>query len=199
MAPRRDRRRSQRGSALVEAAIVTPVFFAMIFGILEFGLLFRNSLTTNNAAQQGARAASVSGRSPDADYLILRSVDHGMRAMGLKELDVVVVFKASGPGSTVPAACLTASQASSCNRYTAADFYKEIENPSTGVPTGNFRCAATAVDRFWCPSSRVTKLSTGPDYVGVYVQTRHEFITGLFGDGRQLRATSIIRLEPDAT
>jgi hypothetical protein len=196
MARARSRRESERGSALVEAAFITPIFFSLIFGILEFGLLFRNELTTNNAAQQGARAASVGGRSPDADYLILRSVDHGLSAMGLETLDYVVVFKATGPDTPVPAACLTASQSNLCNRYTAADFYKEIDDPGTGADTGNFRCGVASVDRFWCPSSRVSDLASA-DYVGVHIQTRHRFITGLFGDGRILSDTTIIRLEPD--
>jgi hypothetical protein len=191
-------RQGERGSALVEAAFITPLFFALIFGILEFGLLFRNSLTTNNAAQQGARAASVGGRSPDADYLILRSLEHGLAAMGLETLDHVVVFEATGPDTQVPAACLTASQTAVCNRYTAADFFKEIDDPSTGADTGNFRCGASSVDRFWCPSDRDSSLASA-DYVGVHVQTRHHFITGLFGDGRTLSETTIIRLEPDET
>lgn len=190
----------------MEAAFITPLFFALIFGILEFGLLFRNSLTTNNGSHEGARSASVSGRSPDADYLILRSVEHGLAAMGLETLDYVIVFKASGPTATVPTACLTASQtysavnpaAPACNRYTAADFFKEIKDPVTGVDTGNFHCGAQAVDRFWCPTVRSTSLTAGPDYVGLAVQTRHRFITGLFGSGRKLHATTIIRLEPDA-
>lgn len=199
-------RRHERGAALVEAAFVTPVFFAFLFGILEFGLLFRNTLTTNNGAQQGARAAAVHGAEPDTDYLILRSVEHGLQAMKLESLDFVVVFKASGPGDTLPAACLTASQtydpgnpaAPACNRYVPADFFKEIEDPVTGVDTGNFRCGPAAVDRFWCPTDRETSFGAGTDYVGIYVQTRHGFITGLFGDGRKLTETRIVRLEPDA-
>ena len=193
------RRDGQRGAALIEAALVTPVFFAMIFGIIEFGLLFRNSLTTSNAAEQGARAASVNGKAPESDFLILRSVEHGMQAMGLRNLDYVIVFKATGPDSTVPTACLTASQANVCNRYTAREFFKELDDPVTGDPTGNWRCGGGAYDRYWCPTARLTSMSAGTDYVGVHVQTRHEFITGLFGDGRKLDHTTIIRLEPDAT
>lgn len=183
---------------------MTPVFFLLIFGIFETGLLFRNSLTTNNAAQQGARMASVGGASPDTDYLVLRSVEHGLEAMGLQELNMVVVFKASGPGDTVPASCLTASQtfdpanpsAPACNRYTPSDFFLEIEDPATGVDTGNFRCGTTSVDRFWCPSDRETSISAGTDYVGIYVEANHEFITGFFSDRRDLTETRIIRLEP---
>lgn len=206
MGRRQPGRGKERGASLVEAAFITPVFFTLIFGIFEVGLLFRNSLTTNNAAQQGARSASVSGNDPDADYLIIRSIDHGMQAMNLQDLDFVVVFKADGPTDTVPAACLTASQtydaanpaAPACNRYTAADFFKEIEDPVTGVATGNFRCEPAAIDRYWCPSDRSTSLTAGTDYLGVYVQTNHRFITGLFAANRDLSETRIIRLEPDA-
>ncbi|MGF1598103.1 MAG: TadE/TadG family type IV pilus assembly protein [Acidimicrobiales bacterium] len=201
---RAEGRRHERGAALIEAAFVTPVFFLLLFGIFEFGLLFRNSLTTNNAAQQGARAASVGGRAPDTDYLVLRSIEHGVSAMGLQELEVVVVFRAQSPDDAVPPACLTNSVAATsptsvaCNRYTASDFFLEIEDPATGVATGNWQCGASAVDRFWCPSGRATSLSTGTDYLGVYVETDHSFITGLFGGGRQLSETRIVRLEPDA-
>lgn len=185
---------------------MTPVFFALIFGILEVGLLFRNSLTTNNAAVQGARAASVHGSAAEADYLVIRSVEHGLEAMELQDLEVLVVFRADGPDSVVPPACLTSSQTfnpsspsdPACNRYEAADFFKEITDPVTGVATGNFGCAGSSVDRYWCPSDRETSLSTGTDYVGIYVETNHHFITGFFQDGRTLTETKIIRLEPDA-
>jgi hypothetical protein len=190
---------------MIEAAIVTPVFFLLIFGILEFGLLFRDSLTTDNATHQGARSASVGGSRPDTDYLILRSVEHGMQAMDLQQLDYVVVFKADGPDDGVPTPCLTASRiydplnpgAPACNRYTAADFFKELDDPVSGNDTGNFRCGSAAVDRYWCPADRVTSLAAGTDYVGIHIQTRHDFITGLFGDGMDLAETAIIRLEPD--
>ncbi|MEL7159050.1 MAG: TadE/TadG family type IV pilus assembly protein, partial [Actinomycetota bacterium] len=151
---------------MVEAAIVTPLFFTLLFGIFEFGLLFRDSLTTNNAAKQAARAASVSGQRPDADFLMLRSVEHGLAAMDTDKLDMVVVFRASGPDDTVPAACLTASQLDggagtvACNRYVAADLAKPIDDAS-GNDAGNFRCSTTAVDRFWCPAYRETSISGG--------------------------------------
>ena len=39
MAKRRGRRRS-RGTAMTEAAIVSPLFFALLFGVIEMGILF---------------------------------------------------------------------------------------------------------------------------------------------------------------
>ncbi|MEL7158905.1 MAG: hypothetical protein AAFN30_20245, partial [Actinomycetota bacterium] len=59
-------------------------------------------------------------------------------------------------------------------------------------------CSTTAVDRFWCPAYRETSISGGVEYVGIYVQTRHTFITGFFGGGRTLTDTTILRLEPDS-
>src|SRR3954471_4646405 len=40
----RERARSNRGIALVEAAFVTPVFFALVLGVAEIGLVMNNYL-----------------------------------------------------------------------------------------------------------------------------------------------------------
>lgn len=56
--------RSERGTAVVEFALVAPLLFFLVFGIIEFGraLNYYNDLT--QLAGQGARAAIVS-RNPD--------------------------------------------------------------------------------------------------------------------------------------
>lgn len=195
----------ERGAALVEAALVTPVFLLLILGIFEFGLLYRDNLTTNNAAHQGVRAASVSGQRPEADFLVLRSVEHGIAAMGIENLDFVVVFRASGPDATVPTACLTASQtmvvgnpsAPACNRYVPADFYLGLEDAS-GNDLGNFRCSSTSIDKYWCPSDRETSIAAGVEYVGIHIQTTHDYVTGVFGGTKTLTETRILRLEPES-
>jgi Flp pilus assembly protein TadG len=57
--------RSERGTALVEFALIAPLLFFLVFGIIEFGraLNYYNDLT--QLAGQGARAAIVS-RNPDS-------------------------------------------------------------------------------------------------------------------------------------
>ena len=191
---RSTRQRSERGAALIEAALVTPVFLLIVFFILEMGLLFRDSLTTDNASREGARAASTRGNEADADYFVLRTVEHGLEAMGLQRLQYVVVFKATGPNETLPASCAVASQADLCNRYTAADFFAELDD-AAGNDTGNFRCGTR--DSSWCATTRETSLSAGTDFIGIHVQTRHDFITGMFAGGNDLGETTILRLEPD--
>ncbi|MEM9563843.1 MAG: TadE/TadG family type IV pilus assembly protein [Actinomycetota bacterium] len=187
-------RKADRGAALLEAAVVTPVFVLFVFFVLELGLLFRDSLTTDNASREGARAASTRGNEADADYYILRTVEHGLEAMGLERLDHVIVFRATGPNDTVPGSCTTASQSGLCNHYTATEFFAELDD-AVGNDTGNFRCGT--LDSAWCPTTRETSLAAGTDFIGIHVQTRHQFITGLFTNGQTLSETTILRLEPD--
>jgi Flp pilus assembly protein TadG len=61
-------RRSERGTALVEFALVAPLLFLLIFGIIDFGraLNYYNQIT--QLAGQGARAAAVN-RAPDGTAL----------------------------------------------------------------------------------------------------------------------------------
>jgi hypothetical protein len=180
---------------MVEAALVTPLFFFIIFAIIEGGLLMRDTLTTANASREGARAAGAAANRPEADFFTLRSVEHGLEAMGLDRLDYVTVFRADGPGSQLPPGCDAASQAGVCNHYTAAAFFADLDDGG-GNNTGNFRCGT--LDGAWCPTDRETSLSAGTDFVGVHVQTQHEFITGIFGNGYAIGETTIIRLEPSS-
>jgi hypothetical protein len=193
-------RRSERGSAIIEAAFVTPVFLMLLFGILEYGLLFRDNLTTNNAAQEAARAASVGGRALEADYLTLQTLEHGVAAMGLDKVNYVVVFNASTVGYELPDShlCHTQSVADVCNRYLPADFEKELVDESD-VTTDFFRCvsAPANIDGAWCPGDRRAGLGDDSDLVGVYVQTTHDYLTGFFGETQILDATTVIRVEPD--
>ncbi len=227
VAPERHRRGGERGSTLTEAAFVTFPFFLLIFGVMEMGFLFRNYLTVSNTAAQAARAASVYGADRDADFQILRSADHGIGAMGLDDLEFVVVWRASGPSDTVPDACKTASQGPvtadpvdavqydptvhQCNRYVPADFAKpyKLDTDSDGIPdteTDFFGCTSSSdnIDRAWCPMSRMDSLSDqrtatelGTDYVGIFVQAQHGFLTGFFQNTTTLSATKIIRIEPE--
>ena len=48
--------------------MVSPVFLLVVFGVLEFGVTFRDYLTVSNASQGGARAGAIAGNDPDADF-----------------------------------------------------------------------------------------------------------------------------------
>ena len=56
-----DRRRHVRGQALAEFALVMPLFFLLVFGIIEFGRFIYTYEIVNNATREGARYAIVHG------------------------------------------------------------------------------------------------------------------------------------------
>ena len=56
---RRTRRAGDRGAALVEFGIVAPMLLLLLFGVVEFGLLFGQKLDVSQGAREGARLVSV--------------------------------------------------------------------------------------------------------------------------------------------
>ena len=54
-------RRRRRGQALAEFALVAPLFFVVLFGIIEFGRYLYYVQILNNGAREGARYAIVHG------------------------------------------------------------------------------------------------------------------------------------------
>ncbi|HEY7023661.1 MAG TPA: TadE family protein [Candidatus Limnocylindrales bacterium] len=53
--PRRLGSSRSPGQAIVEFALVVPVFLMIFFGTVDFGMAFNASLTISNAAREGAR------------------------------------------------------------------------------------------------------------------------------------------------
>lgn len=57
---RRQSLRSEDGQGVVEFAFVLPLLIALVFGIVEFGIVFNNYVTLTDATRVGARKATVS-------------------------------------------------------------------------------------------------------------------------------------------
>ena len=54
-------RRSERGAALIEAAITVPIILLISVGIFEFGRAYQTQQVLTNAAREGARLAVLEG------------------------------------------------------------------------------------------------------------------------------------------
>ncbi|MDO9051461.1 MAG: pilus assembly protein [Methylotenera sp.] len=54
----------ERGAALVEFALVSVIFFTVLFSIIEFGYLFWGNLSMQHAVREGSRFAVVTGFDP---------------------------------------------------------------------------------------------------------------------------------------
>jgi len=53
---RRDR---EKGAAIVEFAVILPLFLTLVFGVMEVGWMFAQQVEIRNAAREGARLAVV--------------------------------------------------------------------------------------------------------------------------------------------
>lgn len=56
---RAERCRGDRGAALVETAVIAPFLFLIMFGIIEFGLLFGIKLDVSQGSREASRLAAV--------------------------------------------------------------------------------------------------------------------------------------------
>jgi Flp pilus assembly protein TadG len=74
------RRLARRGAAAVEFALVAPLFFTVILGIIEFGRMLMVQEILVNAAREGARAAVVPA---ETDSQVTTVVTNYMTAAGI--------------------------------------------------------------------------------------------------------------------
>ncbi len=58
-----------RGDALVEFALVAPLLFVVLFGMIDFGKAFNYWLDENHLASQAARLAAVDNTAPSGTCL----------------------------------------------------------------------------------------------------------------------------------
>jgi Flp pilus assembly protein TadG len=64
--------RKRRGAAAVEFAIVAPLFFLLIFGMIEFGRMVMVQQILTNASREGARKAVLDGSTAtDVDNTVI--------------------------------------------------------------------------------------------------------------------------------
>jgi Flp pilus assembly protein TadG len=75
--------RRERGASAVEFAIVFPVLFLVLAGIIDFGRAYFYQVQLTNAAREGARAASVSTLTADQIKARTAAAVPGMQATDL--------------------------------------------------------------------------------------------------------------------
>jgi Flp pilus assembly protein TadG len=97
--------KNDRGATILEMALVLPILFAVIFGILEFGRAYNIFQTVTNAAREGARysVAPIAAGFANAGSLPTQSqikadVQYFLRGDGITVPDsnIVVVQNCSG-------------------------------------------------------------------------------------------------------
>ncbi len=92
------RGRDEQGAAMVEFAILAPALILMVIGMLEFGLIFRDSLTANSASREAARVISAVGRDPNADNFGLDAAKATLDAARV-DIESIVIINQDNEGA----------------------------------------------------------------------------------------------------
>lgn len=72
--------RGQKGQSLVEFALVFPIFFVLLMGLIEFGLVFNALLSINFASRDASLIAAEAGNAAGSDCIILKKVEDAIGA-----------------------------------------------------------------------------------------------------------------------
>ncbi len=70
----RGRIRSDRGQAMAEFAVITPLLMFVVLAIVQFGITFNNYIVLTDAVREGARTAAVSRHYTDRETRVKNKV-----------------------------------------------------------------------------------------------------------------------------
>ena len=202
----RPTRRSERGAVAIEAAIVTGVVFAMIFGILEMAFLMRDYVGVTSASRVGARAASTGASAgtcvpdpadtvpcppngaPKLAQMAADAIGSARTVLAKDSIDYIMVYKANAAG--FPGSATSMPAMSGCTTSCVAYRWSASQN--------RFRYAQGSWDSRTINACATPKapLYAPLDSVGVQVVFKHKFLTGIFGSVMDLSDHDVLKFEP---
>jgi hypothetical protein len=179
----RKRMFGERGAAAVEAAIVTPVVMALIFGIVELGSVFKDYLAVAGAVRSGVRIASANPRTSTFAQVAASTVAQTGGVMNFNDVQQLWVYKVALT-SNKPFGFTDFSDCTVCVKF--------------HWDTGTNAFVLTSDN--WSYKSQNACSASGPggppDRIGVYLQLKHYAFTGLIFSSVNISDASILTLEP---
>lgn len=186
------RERREEGASLVEFAIIAPLLLLLVFGMVEFGLAFKDRLTVSSATAAAARIGSVVGNEADADYAALQALTAGLNgAFDPSDITRVVIYKSDSSGSF---------SAGDANYYLYDGSNPLCTWDPCPQPGANFE-GYGAPSNWGDPATRNTLLPD-PDVFGVRIEFQHEWMTTILpwmSTPANWTDDARVRLEPDVT
>lgn len=167
-------RRRERGQAMVEFALVMPLFFLIFFGFIEYAFISASIAGFNFAAKDGARIGSLLGRTdPTVDTQIVTDIRLHVAGIVMAQAVQIEIFKADVGGNPV----------------SGSGGIIENVYDINGNPIGT---------QSWPVDLRNDTLLDA-DYLGVRITFKYTYITAYVSGGNSsltLTATSVQRIEP---
>lgn len=166
---------------MVEFALVSPLFFFVVFAAIESGLMFRTNLVLEDMSRSAARVGSIERDDPNSDIQILREIRNADNTLP-GQVAMVIIFEGADLNGNLPAGCIDPSG----NPQTVPGICSSYDSNYEDVISGS-----SPIQPGWVAADRDQW-----EYLGVYVQYDYSFVTGFLGD-ITLSATSVQVVELD--
>lgn len=171
---RTKRSRRARGQAMVEFALVAPLFFLVFFGFIEFALINASIAGYNFAAKDGARIGSLLGRTdPTVDTQIITDIRVHVAGIVMAQPVQVEIFKADEGGNPI--------------------------SGSGGVIENVYDINGNTIGTQSWPVDDRNDTLLDADYLGVKITFKYTYLTSYVSGGNAsltLSANSVQRIEP---
>lgn len=181
-------RRLSRGQAIVEFAMVAPLFLLMLFGFVEFALIGASIAAFNFAANDAARVGSFLGRSDcHADSQMINVIKGRVAGVVVAQLVKIEIFQSDATGAYQG---VVEDSYDNTAGGTLDCLLPQVGGTCQAI-TGLLTCA-------WPPTSRNDTLIDA-DYLGVRISYNYTYLTAFISGGNttlSLTATSVQRIEP---
>ena len=77
LSPHRSSRKRQEGQTLTEFAMVLPLLALLLFGIIQFGIVFHQYVTLTDSVRAGGRQGAVSRDLSNPQAVVIDRIDEG--------------------------------------------------------------------------------------------------------------------------
>ena len=190
---RRRRREGSHGQTLVEFALLFPIFWTLLLGLIDFAFAFNGVLAVDHASRSAALVAAEAGNAAGGDCVILRDVEAQLTApASAARVQRVEIYQTSATGSVMgsPTVYLR-SGSKTCSYNGGTTITVPYTRDTNGYPEAS-RCNVLA----GCGVGH-----TGLDHIGVRIVYTHGYLTPLHlflgaGNSFTIDRSNSMRMEP---
>jgi Flp pilus assembly protein TadG len=82
--------KNEQGQSMTEFALVLPILVILLFGVIQFGIVFNNYITVTDAVRAGARKGAVGRHLQNPEAAVEQSVRDAATDLKQSDLNVSV-------------------------------------------------------------------------------------------------------------
>lgn len=82
--------KNEQGQSMTEFALVLPILVILLFGVIQFGIVFNNYITVTDAVRAGARKGAVGRHLANPNAAVVQSVRDAATDLKQSDLNVSV-------------------------------------------------------------------------------------------------------------